>query len=87
MPIEVANRYRDLIDNNIDVAIRTREFENNPSITVRRLATTRRVLAASRGCLDVSRLKHLGIHEWSGLIEPSLRCQHLARFDDMIGRR
>jgi DNA-binding transcriptional LysR family regulator len=50
--IEVANRYHDLIDNNIDVAIRTREFENDSSITIRRLATTRRILAASPGYLD-----------------------------------
>ncbi|GAA5237130.1 LysR family transcriptional regulator [Verticiella sediminum] len=49
--IEVANRYYDLIDNNIDVAIRTREFENDSSITVRRLAATRRILAASPGYL------------------------------------
>jgi len=50
--VEVANRYYDLIDNNIDVAIRTREFENDSSITIRRLATTRRILAASPGYLD-----------------------------------
>lgn len=50
--VEVANRYQDLIDNNIDVAIRTREFENDSSITIRRLATTRRILAASPGYLD-----------------------------------
>ena len=50
--VEVANRYHDLIDNNIDVAIRTREFENDSSITIRRLATTRRILAASPGYLD-----------------------------------
>lgn len=45
--VEVANRYYDLIDNNIDVAIRTREYENDSKITIRRLATTRRILAAS----------------------------------------
>jgi DNA-binding transcriptional LysR family regulator len=50
--VEVANRYYDLIDNNIDVAIRTREFEQDSSITVRRLATTRRILAASPRYLD-----------------------------------
>ncbi|MBI2768957.1 MAG: LysR family transcriptional regulator [Burkholderiales bacterium] len=50
--VETANRYYDLIDNNIDVAIRTREFENDSSTTVRRLATTRRILAASPGYLD-----------------------------------
>jgi DNA-binding transcriptional LysR family regulator len=42
-----ANRYYDLIENGIDVAIRTRELENDSNITVRRLAQTRRLLAAS----------------------------------------
>lgn len=50
--VEVANRYYDLIDNNIDVAIRTREYEHDSSITIRRLAATRRILAASPGYLD-----------------------------------
>ncbi|MFY9512805.1 MAG: LysR family transcriptional regulator [Rubrivivax sp.] len=42
-----ANRYHDLIDNGIDVAVRTREVEADSNITVRRLAETRRILAAS----------------------------------------
>ncbi|MCA0214903.1 MAG: LysR family transcriptional regulator [Proteobacteria bacterium] len=50
--VEVSNRYHDLIDNNIDVAIRTREFESDSGTTIRRLATTRRILAASPGYLD-----------------------------------
>lgn len=45
--IVAANRYQDLIENGIDVAIRTREVENDSNITVRRLAETRRLLAAS----------------------------------------
>ncbi|WP_203236152.1 LysR family transcriptional regulator [Methylobacterium crusticola] len=45
--VEVANRYVDLIDNGIDVAIRTREFEPDSNITIRRLGETRRVLAAA----------------------------------------
>jgi DNA-binding transcriptional LysR family regulator len=45
--VEAANRYLDIIDNNIDVAIRTREIEPDSSITIRRLAETRRILAAS----------------------------------------
>lgn len=49
--VETANRYMDLIDNNIDVAIRTREFEPDSNITIRRLAETRRILAASPGYL------------------------------------
>ena len=45
--VEAANRYLDIIDNNIDVAIRTREVEPDSNITVRRLAQTRRILAAA----------------------------------------
>jgi len=45
--IVVSNRYTDLLDNGIDVAVRNREFENDSAITVRRLAETKRVLAAS----------------------------------------
>ncbi|APX74335.1 LysR family transcriptional regulator [Achromobacter insolitus] len=51
--VEVSNRYHDLIDNNIDVAIRTREFERDSNTTIRRLAATRRILAASPGYLNV----------------------------------
>ncbi|MDB5945401.1 MAG: LysR family transcriptional regulator [Ramlibacter sp.] len=45
--VEAANRYLDIIDNNIDVAIRTREYEPDSNITIRRLAETRRILCAS----------------------------------------
>jgi len=45
--VEAANRYFDLIDNNIDVAIRTREYEPDSNVTIRRLGETRRILAAS----------------------------------------
>jgi DNA-binding transcriptional LysR family regulator len=50
--VETANRYLDIIDNNIDVAVRTREFEPDSNITIRRLAETRRILAASPGYLS-----------------------------------
>ena len=50
--IVTSNRYYDLIDNNIDVAVRTREYESDSSVTIRRLAETRRVLAASPAYLD-----------------------------------
>ena len=49
--IEAANRYLDMIDNGIDVAIRTRETEPDSNITIRRLAATRRLLVASPGYL------------------------------------
>lgn len=42
-----ANRYHDIIDTNIDIAIRTREFEPDSNLTIRKLATTHRILAAS----------------------------------------
>jgi DNA-binding transcriptional LysR family regulator len=42
-----ANRYLDLIESGIDVAIRTREIEPDSNITVRKLAETRRILVAS----------------------------------------
>jgi DNA-binding transcriptional LysR family regulator len=45
--VEAANRYLDIIDNNIDVAIRNREVEPDSNITIRRLAETRRILCAS----------------------------------------
>ncbi|WP_321797528.1 LysR family transcriptional regulator [Caballeronia sp. J97] len=50
--ITAANRYLDFIDAGIDVAIRTREYENDSSITIRKLAHTRRVLAASPAYLE-----------------------------------
>jgi len=45
--LAVSNRYYDIIENGVDVAIRTRRIENDSSITIRRLAQTRRLLAAS----------------------------------------
>jgi DNA-binding transcriptional LysR family regulator len=50
--VVAANRYLDIIDNNVDVAIRTREYEADSNITIRRLAEMRRVLAASPGYLE-----------------------------------
>ena len=51
LEVVAANRYVDLLDSGIDVAIRTREFEPDSNIAVRRLAATRRILAASPGYL------------------------------------
>lgn len=50
--IVAANRYYDIMDSGIDLAIRTREFEPDSNLTVRRLAQMRRVLAASPRYLD-----------------------------------
>ncbi|WP_372028409.1 LysR substrate-binding domain-containing protein [Pseudomonas kurunegalensis] len=46
-----ANRYYDIMDSEVDLAIRTREFEPDSNLSIRRLAETRRVLAASPGYL------------------------------------
>lgn len=45
--IVAENRYYNIIDNSVDVAVRTRQFEADSDITIRRLAATRRVLAAT----------------------------------------
>ncbi|MEX3932143.1 LysR family transcriptional regulator [Paraburkholderia phymatum] len=45
--IVAANQYQNFIEAGIDIAIRTKEHESDSGITIRRLAETRRVLAAS----------------------------------------
>lgn len=45
--IMASNLYPNLIDHDIDVAIRTTDFERDSSLTVRRLAGTNRILAAT----------------------------------------
>lgn len=47
-----ANQYHDITDNDIDVAIRTREYEPDSSLVIRRLARTRRILAASPSYIE-----------------------------------
>ncbi len=42
-----ANRYFDIIEAGVDVAIRTKEYESDSNMTVRKLADTRRILVAS----------------------------------------
>ena len=50
--IVAANRYHDIIENGIDVAVRTRRVEADSQITIRRLAQTRRLLAAAPSYLE-----------------------------------
>lgn len=50
--IVAANRYHDIIENGIDVAVRTRRVEADTQITIRRLAQTRRLLAAAPDYLE-----------------------------------
>lgn len=50
--VVAANRYLNIIDNSVDVAIRTRQFEADNAITIRKLAETRRILAASPAYLE-----------------------------------
>jgi DNA-binding transcriptional LysR family regulator len=45
--VVAANRYLDIIENGIDIAVRTRRIEADTQITIRRLAQTRRLLAAT----------------------------------------
>lgn len=47
-----ANRYYDLVDNHIDVAVRTREVEPDSGTTIRTLAQMRRLLVAAPRYLD-----------------------------------
>jgi DNA-binding transcriptional LysR family regulator len=51
--IVAANQYQHFIDAGIDVAIRTKEHEDDSGITVRRLAETRRMIAASPAYLEL----------------------------------
>jgi DNA-binding transcriptional LysR family regulator len=50
--VVAVNRYYDVVDNSVDLAIRTREFEADSNLTIRKLAETRRVLAASPAYLE-----------------------------------
>ena len=50
--VVASNRYYDLIENGLDLAIRTRRVEADSSIQIRRLAETRRLLAASPEYLE-----------------------------------
>ncbi len=52
--VVAANRYYDIIENGIDVAIRTKVLEADSNITVRRLAATRRVLAAAPSYVEAN---------------------------------
>ncbi|MBV8624811.1 MAG: LysR family transcriptional regulator [Herbaspirillum sp.] len=67
LDLMAANRYVDLLDSGIDIAIRTREFEPDSNVAVRRLAATRRILAASPGYLAArgvpTRLEQLAEHD------------------------
>ena len=54
MAVEIvsSNRYYDIIENGLDLAIRLRRVEADSSITIRRIAETRRLLAASPDYLE-----------------------------------
>lgn len=45
--LQVSNRYYDIIENGLDLAIRTRRMEMDSSVTIRKLAELPRLLAAS----------------------------------------
>lgn len=50
--VVASNRYYDIIENGLDLAIRTRRVEEDRAITIRKLARTRRLLAASPEYLE-----------------------------------
>lgn len=50
--ITAHNRYQDIIENGVDLAIRTRRIEEDSSITIRKLAETRRRLVASPAYIE-----------------------------------
>ncbi|WP_338069162.1 LysR family transcriptional regulator [Pararobbsia silviterrae] len=52
LSLTAANRYVDLIDSGVDIAVRTREHESESGLVIRRLGATRRVLAASPDYLE-----------------------------------
>ena len=52
LDIVAENRYHDIIDDNIDVALRTLDSEPDSSLVIRRLTDTRRILAASPDYLE-----------------------------------
>src|SRR6201996_9290900 len=52
--VVAANRYHDIIENGIDVAIRPKVLEADSNITVRRLAATRRILAAAPSYIEAN---------------------------------
>lgn len=45
--VVASNRYYDIIENGLDLAVRTRRVEADSSITIKKLAVTRRLLAAT----------------------------------------
>jgi len=47
-----ANRYYDIIENGIDVAVRTKVLEVDSNITIKRLASTRRILTAAPSYIE-----------------------------------
>lgn len=50
--LQISNRYYDLVENGLDLAIRTRRSEVDSSVTIRKLAETRRLIAASPDYLE-----------------------------------
>jgi DNA-binding transcriptional LysR family regulator len=83
LQIVASNRYVDLIDSQIDVAVRNREFEPDSAITIRRLARTRRVLAASPAYLTahgaITHPHHLAAHPM--LVYSHANSPHELRFE------
>lgn len=56
--INASNRYHDIIESGVDLAIRTRRVEEDSTITIRKLARTRRRLVASPGYIEEMGMPH-----------------------------
>jgi len=79
-----ANRAIDLVDNDIDVAIRTGDTEADSNVTTRGLARTRRILAASPGYLA----RRGTPHDVEDLLRHDmLLCACSGRHDELAFRR
>ncbi len=50
--LQVSNRYYDLVENGLDLAIRTRRVEADSSVTIRKLAEVPRILAATPAYIE-----------------------------------
>ncbi|CBS89163.1 LysR family transcriptional regulator [Azospirillum lipoferum] len=45
--LKISNRYQDLVESGLDLAVRTRRVEMDSSVTIRKLAETKRLIAAA----------------------------------------
>lgn len=78
--LQASNRYCDLIENGLDLAIRTRQSEVDSSVTIRKLAEVPRMLAAAPGYLA----EHGAPHHPDDLLRHKLLLYSLAEEWDVL---